>query len=193
MKCCAYALTAIPLVAEQQAGIDQEKAPRPRSEESVEVETAFRHARNAGWERDKRSHQWQHACDQHGQIAEPIEKPVRSAQILVGQQDIVRTNGERDRAAWGDILGSPTLYDRPLNVTVGIEGNPPLALENGGAAPLTLTTLTWPPILGAGACFFARIFGLGSGHAGELWFRVTEHVGVGGADRAPPTPGGAAE
>jgi hypothetical protein len=68
-----------------------------------------------------------------------------------------RTNG--DRAAWGDILGSPSFDARPLNVTVGIDGEPPLSTAAGGPVSLKLTVLTWPPALAAGALFIALLIG----------------------------------
>jgi hypothetical protein len=68
-----------------------------------------------------------------------------------------RTNG--DRAAWGDILGSPSFDIRPLNVTVGIDGEPPLSTVAGGPVALKLAVLTWPPVLAASALFVALLIG----------------------------------
>jgi hypothetical protein len=68
-----------------------------------------------------------------------------------------RTNG--DRAAWGDILGAPTFDTRPLNVTVGIDGEPPLSTPAGGPVSLKLTVLAWPAVLAAGALFVALLIG----------------------------------
>jgi hypothetical protein len=70
---------------------------------------------------------------------------------------LVRTNG--DRPAWADILGSPSFDPRPLNVTVGIDGEPPLSTASGGPVPLKLTVLTWPPVLAAGVLFVALLVG----------------------------------
>jgi hypothetical protein len=68
-----------------------------------------------------------------------------------------RTNG--DRAAWGDILGSPSFDTRLLNVTVGIDGEPPLSTATGGPVSLKLTVLAWPSVLAAGALFVALLIG----------------------------------
>ena len=64
-----------------------------------------------------------------------------------------------DRAAWGDILGSPSFDTRLLNVTVGIDGEPPLSTATGGPVSLKLTVLAWPPVLAAGALFVALLIG----------------------------------
>lgn len=87
---------------------------------------------------------------------------------------LVRTNG--DRPAWGDILGSPSFVTRQLNVTVGIDGEPPLSTASGGPVSLQLTVLTWPPVLAASALFVALLVG---------FFLLMRHSNI-LRDAAPP-------
>jgi len=89
--------------------------------------------------------------------------PIRSLALLTDAVmdklyfQLIRTNA--DRETWGSILASPTFTARPLNVTVGIEGERPLSTATSGDVSLLLTTVTWLPFIMAGACFIGLLVG----------------------------------
>jgi hypothetical protein len=71
---------------------------------------------------------------------------------------LVRTNDNNNRQAWAQILGSPTFDPRPVNVTVGIEGEPPLPVSDH-VVSFQLTPVTTFPVITAAVCFLGLLVG----------------------------------
>lgn len=55
------ALPLFPVVADLQTDVGQASHPGDAAEECVDREAPERHPRNAGWQRNEGSHDWQHS------------------------------------------------------------------------------------------------------------------------------------
>ena len=76
-----------PVLAEFHAEVGQRETPGPRSEESIDVEFAARHAGDSGGQRDKCADHGQQARNEHGHISPALKEAVSPVQFAAAHQD----------------------------------------------------------------------------------------------------------
>src|SRR5260370_1954070 len=76
-----------PVLAKFHAKVGQRETPGPRSEESVDMKFAPRHACDSGGQRNERADHWQQARNEHGHISPALKESVGPVKFAATHQD----------------------------------------------------------------------------------------------------------
>src|ERR1035441_4725193 len=83
-----------PVLAEFHAKVGQHETPGPRSEESIDVEFAARHAGDSGGQRDKGADHGQQARNEYGHVSPAQKEAVGPVEFTVAHQDPASVRSE---------------------------------------------------------------------------------------------------
>src|SRR6202521_2294072 len=76
-----------PVLAKLHPKVSQRETPGPRSEESVDMKFAARHAGDSGRQRNKRADHWQQTRNEHGHVSPALKKSVSPVQFAAAHQN----------------------------------------------------------------------------------------------------------
>src|ERR1039458_2568080 len=92
-------------LAELHAEVSQHETPGPRSEESIDVEFAARHAGDSGGQRDKGADHGQQARNEYGHVSPAQKEAVGPVEFTVAHQDPASvTHDQRAPAVAADLV-----------------------------------------------------------------------------------------
>src|ERR1035437_1340903 len=95
-----------PVLAELHAEVGQRETPRPRSQESVDMEFAARHARDSGGQRDKGADHRQKARDKHGHVSPALKETIGPVELTTAHRDPASVAlAQRASAVAADFVG----------------------------------------------------------------------------------------
>src|SRR5215469_2523961 len=96
----------LPLLAQLHADISQGKAPRPRADESVDVELQAIHTRDAGGKRDEGANHREQTCDEYRDCSAAFEEAVGDGELAMAEEDVAAVAlDQRAPAEVTDLVG----------------------------------------------------------------------------------------